>query len=375
LKKISPLHPFFILRGLVLQKTKWWPGPRLTGPELRRRFDLYLQRELLPRLDCPNANCTLLERRSNRLVCRVERENDSTLVARCFTRRMGKEWSREHAEVSELVRATGVDVPRLALCDTSLRTLGRYGFDVVVEEWLEGRHPEHREFTAPDSPLLKQAAQVLARLHRQTADQTGTPWSKRRAGAPFLEQYYMSRETQYLQTIEECEFLKADPAEIAHVRALFDKHRENLDPGPPYSLVHSDFQKNNLVLRSLREREKGTRATESLALIDFGAMHYGLWPRDFVPFLTGCAGSDMETLRRLLTLYTAERPEASPDYFHQAWPYLLVWHLVKKTAATIRKHQRIVDGREKSADPDFFRQRVVDRWRRVREAISAPMPL
>ena len=369
---INPLHLLFILRGLALQKTNFWLGRQLTEAKLRCRFNRYLQRELLPQLECPNAQTTLQEHKTNPMVCRIEREQGPPLAARCFTRCMGREWSREHTEVSELVRGAGVDVPQLILCDTSLRTLGRYGFDVVVEEWLDGSHPEPRNFTAPDSPLLKQAARMMASLHRQTVDQAGMPWSKRYADNPYVEQFFFVPEDQFLQAIAECEFLKADPAEIAQVRLFFDKHREILDPGPPYSLVHGDFTKSNLVLHSLRESDHGTSAKESLALIDFGTVHYGLWPRDFVKFFMSCAGGDMETMHRLLILYVAERPEASLDYFHRSWPYLLVWHFVKKTATGIRKHQRALFRSQTSAVPDFYRQYAADHWELAREALSAP---
>ena len=359
----------------MLQKTKLWLGPELTKPELHRRFELYLHQELLPKLDCPKASATLLERKINPLVCRIDREDGSSLAVRCFVRRMGKEKSREHLEISQLLCATGVDVPNQVLCDAGLHTIGRYGFDVAVEEWLAGRHPAHCEFSAPDSSLLKRAARLVANMHRQSANRAGTPWSKRHAGSNFIERSYTSREADLLNTIAASDSLNASAADLSRVRKQFDKHRAALDNGPPYSLVHGDLQNENLVLRPAPQRNNGKKYEESLALIDFGTVHYGLWPRDFVLFHFGCSGADLETTRRLLIEYVNERPEASAEYFLRVWPYLLVWHTVEKTASAIRKYQRTLSGRRPDSDLDYFRRRAALYWEHTLEALAMPQLL
>jgi aminoglycoside phosphotransferase (APT) family kinase protein len=357
--------PCYYLRGWALERFGVWLGGRIPDKELIRRFEEYLRAEMLPRLECPEARITPVGGGANPVVRRIEPADGTPLAARCFARRMGKEKSFEHVEVSNLLYAAGVDIPEFEYSDASRETVGRYGFDVVVEEWVEGRHPMPEDFVAEDAPLLDAAAALLGKMHAVTASAPGRPWEKRLAGAPFLDYFFTGREQGVLERLAGCDFLEVSAEQRRAVGEFLDRRRPALDPGPPYALVHGDFQCPNLVVRQAGEKAGG------LALIDFGTVHYGLWPWDFVGFHVGAAGRDAAITRRLLERYLPLNPAASAEYFARAWPYLLAWHDLEKAAAAVRKHERALR-KGAGRDPEAHRRSAAEHWRLALAAIDAP---
>ncbi|HUT25385.1 MAG TPA: aminoglycoside phosphotransferase family protein [Sumerlaeia bacterium] len=362
-------HSFALIRGLLLRHFNLWAGAPEPAAERPERFETYLREEIAGRRLIPSPceegfRIVPVGRGSNPIVRKIERDSAEPLVARCFPRTLGKEKSREHGVVSQLLRKAGLDVPRLVFADSSLRTLGRHGFDVVVEEWVGGRHPEPGDFDPADSPYLEKMADILSRLHDESAPRPGRPWRRRRARAPFLDDFFVARERQALHALRESDCVAPEEAEWRAVKGILEDRRPELDCGAPYALVHGDLQARNLLIRS--------DGSDSIALLDFGTAHYGLWPWDFVGFFNGSAGRNAQRTRRLLDLYLRKRPAARVEHFRALWPYLRVWYHLDKAAAAVRKRRRALGGRPPEGDPEFFARRAAKHWSLAVQAAESP---
>ena len=108
-----------------------------------------------------------------------------------------------------------------------------------------------------------------------------------------------------------------------------DRSQIRLDRGAPYSLVYGDFQPGNLLLC---ENEP-----PCLILLDFGTIHYGLWPWDFVKIFHRILDRDEAGMTRFLSKYWEQRPEADRDYFGQVFPWLELYYHVEKAGSIVQK--------------------------------------
>ncbi|MBN1866589.1 aminoglycoside phosphotransferase family protein [Candidatus Sumerlaeota bacterium] len=360
-----------ILRGFLLERFSIRMGND-PGNDAERfeRLDRYIRDELGPSMRIRVERVESMGRGTNPVVRRVVDSSGGGHVARCFARRLpGKDKSREHAEVSRLLDRAGVIVPRVEHCDSTYLTLGRHGFEVVVEEWIEGRHPSADDLGSADSEILESIAKVVAALHSLQARRSGTPWRRRGRGRDFIRETFVARCEEALSLIERSDPTGSDSSSIAAVRGHLAERQATLDPGPPYSLVHGDVQAGNLVVPS--GGAGAVSGTPRIVLIDFGTVHYGLWPWDIVGFHNGCARREIEITRRFAKAYLKSRPEADPERLRRAWDYLHPFYHVEKCAAALRKYRRAREGKRSDRAPEALLRRASDQWRLAVEAVRA----
>ncbi|OPZ09435.1 MAG: Phosphotransferase enzyme family protein [candidate division BRC1 bacterium ADurb.BinA364] len=363
-----PANLAYCSRGWLLEKARIWLGRRASDEERKRRYESYLRETLLERAGLWPRRIEILPRYTNPIVCRLECEDRAgrrvDAVARCFERHMGKEKSREHATVSLLLSEHGIDVPRLFDCDDTRLTLGRYQFESVVEECVDGRHPDLDDFRAGGGRRLAELAELLARLHSIAGAEPGRPWRSRHAGKDFIEVHYYRQEERAFERIEAAQDFFAPEYEKRWLKEHLARTRDCIRCPGPYSLVHADLTTSNMMLRDGGEGP--------IALIDFGTVRYDLWPWDFVFFCRVYLREKPEMASRLLREYFARRPEADRDFFRLAWNYLHPWYHLSKVSASLRKLSRKGEDDLSARQREQLRQHAEANWALAVRAIEEP---
>ncbi len=356
---------FYKTRGFL---TKLTCGKIGTKPDSRRCgdwFDAYLSERFIPGGRFEGGAVERLDLGLSTETRIITGPSGEAAIARCFPRRRRREKGPEFVHISTLLSGLGVDIPALVFNDSSNLTLGRYGFDVVVEEWVDGRPPTRADFTADDSVLLERLAAMLANMHDETSGRIGRPWLKYNPKKNYLKEYYEDREAWALRNIERSDLIPSSEGELREIRGFFDRHRGAIYEGGPYSLVHGDVHPLNLIVTGDERRP--------LVLIDIGTVRYDLWPWDFVPLHIAVFEEDLSLTKKLLALYREKRGLRDLDYFHHAWPYLYVWFHVRSAGASVRKYGRNLKGKKTRSSLELSERKIREGYQKALEGVRSPL--
>ncbi len=375
----SPLSfLYYTLRGLGIGQVRPFRFlPAFDNMQPREKFEHYLRHHLYARLGFVDVEIEYIGQRHNPLVARITGVGENDCLVRCFQRNR-KAKSFEHASVSRLLRNAGISVPKMIYFDTGSHTLGRYGFDIVVEEYIAGRHVELSDFQSmePDentpehsANVLQQLAKILEALHGCMSPVSGRPWrsgARRFSNNSSVESTQAvceTREQVLMERVKQCDWLKTEQADLSRLSQHFEQARSRIDCGGSYRLIHGDLQAMNLMLRV---------SDEQMTLIDFGTVRYDYWPWDFVVFHNGSAQENARITADLLALYKAESKHWDLDFFESCWSYMAPWYHLEKTASSIRKYKR---GRGDKKNGTDFQTRARHHFKRALEALDEPSPL
>ena len=207
----------YLLRGAILHHIGWWMGSRPKDGALILNAENYLRAKY-----GEGSQLEALTQGTNPIVRKIIRSGEPDIVARVYYRGAVREKSREHSQVSALLESVGVPVPKIIELDDGKLTLGRYGFDVVSEEWVAGRHPSPEDYLGPDSPWLCSLMELLAKLHEQKSSHSGKPWSRHKSNQDFIEYYFRSHEDPMIDLIAQCDFIDCGADQLVDLKKLFN---------------------------------------------------------------------------------------------------------------------------------------------------------
>lgn len=356
---------FYIVNGVLTKLTRGRIGRK---PDSRKRgelFDAYLEKRFPAEAESGGFSMENYNFGSCTEVRRIVPASGKPMVARCFPRRRGRKKGPEYAHISKVFSGGGVNVPDLVFSDSSNRTLGRYGFDVVVEEWVDGRYLRKEDLCADGFALLDRLAETLARMHSNMHPRPGRPWLFSLSRENFLTRMYEDREDWALRNIRKSELIAPSEGDLCAVKDFFNRQRAAIYETGPYCLVHGDMQSFNILLTG------DERAP--LVPIDLSNAHYGLWPWDLVPLFCSALGKDPKLLDRLLEIYRRKRGLESVDYLHRVWPYLYVWFYVRMVGSAARKYERGVQGKTTRASAEENAKKIRNGYKKALEGVRDPL--
>jgi len=307
------------------------------------------------------------EPKPDRLILRkVEAEGRPPLLARCYPRATGKARGQERRRLAGRLARRGILTPEILAVDDSYATLGRHRFELVLERWIEGRHPRPEDFAPPTSPWPARLAELLALHHGDQAPTAGRPWRRQApVDGAFLREHFGGKLARATEALAGCDFI-AWNGELG--RAIRERLRRGLDelcPSPPCSLVNGDLQLGNLML------VEGERP--AVALVDFGACHYGLWPWDFVKVFHQVLGRNVAAFGRLARAYFEFRPQADGAEFDRFIPFFELYYHVEKAGSTFARYRRSLRRGGSLGEAAHLRDRVERSWRGALEVFRSPL--
>ncbi|GAB4315960.1 MAG: hypothetical protein Kow0059_08290 [Candidatus Sumerlaeia bacterium] len=212
-----------------------------------------------------------LRRGTNAFLYAGEAQGWGKVLFRFFSPDEQKSKAQGHIRVAEILTELAIPTPRVLCADLSDEAARRYGFHVIVEEFVEGR---------PLAPALlleakwrRRLLSFLTRLHSREDGRAGRWWVPRNDRERPLR-YFRSRVPLYVQRIRRS---GAPPWPRSVQRAVVGwfagRAGEVLGGGPPWQLICGDIHPDNFIAAAV---------SDQLYCIDKGTFLFGCFEEDLV---------------------------------------------------------------------------------------------
>jgi aminoglycoside phosphotransferase (APT) family kinase protein len=255
----------------------------------------------------------------------------------------------EHAHISQLLREHGILVPRVLVCADSAETRNRYGFEVTVEQWVEGRKPG-RDAVA-ERGFTSELASLLGRMHGIKSTVAGKPWHTLNEKKD-LPAYYLARSQLYLRRIAQ-HVGAPNPDALRRWETFFERAVSRFRPIREFCFVHGDVQTGNLLLTP----------DGKIVILDFGTCGYGYFEEDLISALFGVFSSREAAFERFLDAYFSIVGEAARARYDETQNLFLAFYHLEKSASAATRVRKIKAGRSnKSSEIASFEQKALTNW-------------
>ncbi len=226
-------------------------------------------------------------------------------------------WRQATATMEALrhLESLALPAPRLVYHDIRLRSRLTGGSPfVTVETWIDGRRLSSLDGETSRDAAIKVAV-LLARFHRVTREGWGPPRGAR----------YVSFETSTLQAKRRMlRELKAGgwfaPQEAADLEAGFSSWKETIAALGPFSLVHSDANRHNIILTPAGE----------VCPVDLQRVNYEPFQEELINALYHHCRKDGDLADRFVHTYFSHAGAAARERFETTRKFFEPLHYLKK---------------------------------------------
>jgi Ser/Thr protein kinase RdoA (MazF antagonist) len=233
--------------------------------------------------------------------------------------RAERSWYRAMALLSNMrhLHARGLPAPRLLATDRSLVTFLRWGFLPILEERIEGTHPQQ---ASDKLAALRSVAATLARMHAVQRTRWGTPrlprWGRYRP-------YYLGRIKAWARLVVP---VVDEPEDGAILPWFLDRARE-CPFDPPFSLLHASIRPDNFIVT-----EEGPTVP-----IDLSRLRYGCFATDLAWALKRMCAGDATARAEFEGAYFAGGGQERRQSFERSERFFLAAYELSRLATYARR--------------------------------------
>lgn len=287
---------------------------------------------------------------SNTKIIILQISDSEKYILRIYPLKGNKKRACYHYYLAKLLMENDISVPKIILFDESKQTEKQYQFEVIVEEFINGR-PLVREDLL-DEKILLQVNDILKKQHSIKSSVFGRTWMPRLKEQTTREYFEDSLKVN-INKINEY-LMKLPEEEIKKIKAFFEPFITEIEKIEEFELSHNDFTSENLLLDQ----------SGKVVLIDFGAMSYFFFENDLINLFLYICQEDESVFLRILDKYFDGNEEKRKRFF-RFQEYFLAYYFLEKTATNSRKSSRF--HRKPQEELDKFKRLAQQNWTRFNE--------
>lgn len=306
------------------------------------RIEKYLKDSLKARFPPFQTGIKSIEkigRGENTILRVISSETGQRFVARFYPYEPHKEKALEHCYVSTLFKRNNLNTPKIFFKDTSPETREDFGFDVVIEAFIQGT-PLNTERLNEKPDLLRNFIAQLQTLHSVTSKSAGKFWRvENEREAPLT--YFLQRTRLYLTRINKY-LTPLNTKEQKYYLNAMVRLSEPLKSITTYNLIHGDLQPHNILVTP----------NGDIYFLDFGRTCYGFFEEDLVEVFYGIYTGARDGFNLFLTEYFSQDKENRHSRFEKNFSFFTAFYHLEKASSSAVKVRKIQEGRRKSDQPD-----------------------
>lgn len=321
-------------------------------------IDNYIKEIVIPRLNLSeNSSLQIDEIKvgSNTKLFQLSKSETEKLIIKFYPVKGGKSKGTEHNFLTNLLLDNNIDVPKILLFDSSRKTIEKYNFEVVIEEFINGKHISMNDLKI--SNISNQISNILKKLHQLRSPILGKPWGneviKGRATDFFYEQIktHFKIINKYLK--------KLANNQIDEYFSFFSQRSKSISNISNFDLTHNDISPENIMINS----------DGKIYLIDFGSMSYFFLENDLISVWLKLCEKDENLFNEFLEMYFRDET-ASNNFqrFQSNRQFFISYYFLQKSSSNTQKSIRVK--RKSKQELEIFHKQAENFWNQFLESIK-----
>jgi aminoglycoside phosphotransferase (APT) family kinase protein len=226
----------------------------------------------------------------------------------------------------------GIPCPKLIYADRSVRTRWRFGFDVFVEEFIDGAPYYGRQMDR--SSVTSALGDLIGRFHQISSPAHGLPWQPDPRPSRF--DVMLEAASDFHDNIAR-RIGAIDPAEINEAMRWLEGWRPLISSFRPYQLIHGDLNGGNVIIQP----------DGSPRLIDFRLTHFGYFEEDVVFAHNYLLGGDADRIATFMARWVSHVGQGALERLERTRPFFQCWLRLPRISNHATKIQKTLQGRRR----------------------------
>lgn len=319
----------------------------------------YITEIAAPQLSLPSdilSHLSEIKVGSNTKLFLLQKSESEKYIIKFFPVRSDIRKGTEQYILNSLLLKHSINVPKIIFFDSNKTTIKKYNFEVIVEEYIDGRHITTEDLNTPKT--VEQIAAILKKMHSIKTRYFGKPWIQTNV-IKNTSLYFKMQIKKFLKKID-THYRHLSKTEINNYFSFFMNHLQstNIFSFSFYELTHNDFSPENILINSERK----------IYLIDFGAMAYFFFESDLVNVWLHISREDEKLFNTIIDRYFENEEEEKRRRFETNRQFFLAYYYLQKAAANSKKSRRI--HRKSGEVLEDFRSQAEFYWGKFLETVK-----